>query len=253
MKSPNHSHKIEVKNLKTVLGGKVVHKDVNLTVQEGETMLVIGGSGCGKSVLFKNIVGLLKPESGSIYIDGVDITQTTEKEMMEIRKKFGVLFQGAALFDSMTVKENVGFALKRETELTDNQIDLIVKEKLKQVGLVGVQDMRPSELSGGMQKRVGLARAIAMDPEIILYDEPTTGLDPIMADIINDLILQLQRELKVTSIVVTHDMKSAFKVGNSIAMLHEGTIIFTGTIQEIKQTKNLYIKQFIEGSSDELI
>ncbi len=213
-------------------------------------MLVIGGSGSGKSVLFKNIVGLLSPTDGSIKIDGIDITKISDKQMDQVRKKFGVLFQGAALFDSLTVGENVAFALRRETDLSNRAIRDIVKDKLAQVGLFGVEEMMPSELSGGMQKRVGLARAIAMNPEIILYDEPTTGLDPITADVINDLILQLQEELKVTSLVVTHDMVSAFKVGDRMALLNDGMIIAVGTPDEMGESDNPYVRQFIAGTSE---
>ncbi|MDH4127749.1 MAG: ABC transporter ATP-binding protein [Spirochaetota bacterium] len=250
MKSSNDNYIIQVKHLKTVLNEKVVHRNVNLDVLKGETMLVIGGSGCGKSVLFKIIVGLLQPTEGSIFICGIDITKAKNRQMDEVRKKFGVLFQSAALFDSMTVAENVAFALFRQTTLSSKEIDNIVDEKLDQVGLHGIKHLKPSELSGGMQKRVGLARAIAMNPEIILYDEPTTGLDPIMADIINDLILQLQEQLNVTSIVVTHDMTSAFKVGNRIAMLNDGEIIAVGTTDEIKKSSNPYVYQFVTGNSD---
>ncbi len=240
---------IQIQHVKTVLAGKVVHSDVNLDIRRGETMLVIGGSGCGKSVLFKNIVGLLTPVQGSIQIDGIDITKASDLQMDEVRKKFGVLFQGAALFDSLTIGENVAFPLRRNSDkdLTETEINLIVEEKLQQVGLKGTKNLKPSELSGGMQKRAGLARAIAMNPEIILYDEPTTGLDPIMADIINDLIIQLQEELNVTSIVVTHDMTSAFKVGDRIAMLNDGEIIAVGTPEEMKSSSNPCVKQFISG------
>ncbi|GMT49770.1 MAG: ABC transporter ATP-binding protein [bacterium] len=241
---------IQIQQVKTCLGGKWVHKDVNLDILRGETMLVIGGSGSGKSVLFKNIVGLLTPTAGSIKIDGIDITKISAREMDQVRKKFGVLFQGSALFDSLTVGENVAFALRRETDLSDRSIRDIVKDKLAQVGLFNVEEMMPSELSGGMQKRVGLARAIAMNPEIILYDEPTTGLDPITADVINDLILQLQKELKVTSLVVTHDMVSAFKVGDRMALLNDGMIIAVGTPAEMRKSSDPYVRQFIAGTSE---
>ncbi len=241
---------IQLRHVKTFLGEKWVHRDVNLDIIRGETMLVIGGSGCGKSVLFKNIVGLLTPTSGEIIIDGVDITRTSSKEMNEVRKKFGVLFQGAALFDSLTVGENVAFPLKRNTKLSEKEIHKKVIEKLSQVGLHDIEDYMPSELSGGMQKRVGLARAIIMEPEIILYDEPTTGLDPITADVINDLILQLQKELKVTSLVVTHDMTSAFKVGDRMALLNDGVILAVGSPKEMENSEDPYIKQFVTGTSE---
>ncbi|HEO65570.1 MAG TPA: ABC transporter ATP-binding protein [Spirochaetes bacterium] len=250
MNSSNSDCVIQIQQVKTRLGDRWVHKDVNLEILKGETMLVIGGSGSGKSVLFKNIVGLLKPNDGSIRIDGVDITKISDRQMDQVRKKFGVLFQGAALFDSLTVQENVAFVLKRETDLSDKAIRDVVRDKLAQVGLFGVEEMMPSELSGGMQKRVGLARAIAMNPEIILYDEPTTGLDPITADVINDLILQLQEELKVTSLVVTHDMVSAFKVGDRMALLNDGRIIAVGTPDEMRESEDPYVRQFIAGTSE---
>ena len=252
MKIPmnNQDYAIRIRDVKTFLGDNWVHNGVNLDVVRGETMLVIGGSGSGKSVLFKNIVGLMRPNSGSIEIDGVNICGTKEKAMISVRQKFGVLFQGAALFDSMSVGENVSFAVRRQTSLTEAEIRDLVDEKLGLVGLHGVEDMMPSELSGGMRKRVGLARAIALSPEVILYDEPTTGLDPITADVINDLIIQLQEELKVTSLVVTHDMVSAFKVGDRIALLNDGKIIALGTTSEMRNSDNPYVRQFITGSSE---
>ena len=241
---------IRIKNVKTYLGDRWVHRDVNLDVSRGETMMVIGGSGSGKSVLFKNIVGLMRPNGGVIEIDGVDICGTKEKQMISVRQKFGVLFQGAALFDSMNVGDNVSFAVRRQTSLTEAEIRDLVDEKLARVGLHGIESMMPSELSGGMRKRVGLARAIALNPQMILYDEPTTGLDPITADVINDLIIQLKEELKVTSLVVTHDMVSAFKVGDRIALLNDGEIIATGTTAEMRNSANPYVRQFITGSSE---
>jgi len=210
---------------------------------------VIGGSGSGKSVLIKNIIGLLRPDSGKVIIDGIDITVLKEKELYEVRKKFGMLFQYAALFDSMKVWENVAFALMRHKGIREEKAKEIAIEKLRMVGLVGVEDLMPSELSGGMKKRVGLARAIAHEPEILLYDEPTTGLDPIMADAINDLIIEMRNKLGVTSIAITHDMNSAYKIADRIAMLYNGVIIETGTPEEIRNTENPIVRQFITGSA----
>jgi len=211
----------------------------------GETMVIMGASGTGKSVLLKLIIGLLEPDNGNIWIKDRDITGLSSKEMDEIRKKMGMVFQFAALFDSLTVRENIGFSLSRHTGLSRNKIDEMVAEKLNMVGLPGIEDVMPSDLSGGMKKRVSLARAISMDPEIILYDEPTTGLDPLAADDINNLINKLHEQLKVTSIVVTHDMKSAFFVATRMAMIKDGQIIFTGTPDEIRQADHPWVKEFI--------
>lgn len=240
---------IEVIDLHKSFGNNHVLRGVNLRIEKGESVVVIGGSGSGKSVLIKNIIGLLRPDSGKIIIDGVDITVLKEKELYEVRRKFGMLFQYAALFDSMKVWENVAFALIRQKGMREKEARDIAIEKLRMVGLVGVEDLMPSELSGGMKKRVGLARAIAHEPEILLYDEPTTGLDPIMADAINDLIIEMRNKLKVTSIAITHDMNSAYKIADRIAMLYNGVIIETGTPEEIKNTKNPIVRQFITGSA----
>ena len=220
---------IEIRDLHKSFDEHLVLDQVNLTIQTGETMVIIGRSGCGKSVLLKHVIGLLKPERGSVLIDGIDITRLSGRPLDEIHKKFGMLFQSAALFDSMTVEENVGFALREHALMDEAGIMQRVQECLSLVGLEGVQELHPSELSGGMRKRVGLARAVAMNPEIMLYDEPTTGIDPIMGDIINDLIVALRDRLKVTSVVVTHDMRSAYKVADRIAMLYNNTIIAVGT------------------------
>ena len=225
-------NKIELKNVRKSFGDLLVLKDVNLSVKEGETIVVIGRSGCGKSVMLKHIVGLHKPDSGRIFVDGEDITDLKEHELFRIRKKFGFLFQGSALLDSLTVWENVGLGLIELSAYSLEEIRHTVREKLAMVGMEGTEDYMPADLSGGMKKRVGLARAIVMEPEIVLYDEPTTGLDPIMADSINELIIALTRELSITSIVVTHDMTSAYKVGNRIAMLYDGEIIFDDTSTE---------------------
>jgi phospholipid/cholesterol/gamma-HCH transport system ATP-binding protein len=240
---------IEILNLHKSFGSKKVLRGLDLCVEKGESLVVIGGSGSGKSVLLKLIIGILNPDAGKILIDGVDITALREQEVYNVRKKFGMLFQLAALFDSMSVWENVGFSLLRHGKMKPREVREIAVEKLKLVGLAGVEDLMPSELSGGMKKRVGLARAIAANPEILLYDEPTTGLDPIMADAINDLIIEMKRQLKVTSIAITHDMQSAYKIGDRIAMLYEGVIIGTGTPDEIRNTSNPVVRQFITGSA----
>jgi len=243
---------IEIENLVTILGGKTIHKNVNLSIKKGESSIIIGGSGSGKSVLLKVMVGLIKAYSGKVRLLGHDIVKATDKQLWDIAKDIGVLFQGGALFDSMTINDNVAFLLRRFTNKNENEIKKIVKEKLEQVGLTDVENKMPSEISVGMAKRAGLARAIVLDPKIIFYDEPTTGLDPVMADNINDLILKLQRELNITSIVVTHDMESAYKVGNKISMLYEGGMIFTGTPLEIKKSDNIYVQKFINGDSEGL-
>lgn len=224
-------------------------RGVDLKVEKGESMVVIGGSGSGKSVLIKHIIGILKPDKGRVLIEDIDIATLKEDELYEVRKKFGMLFQGAALFDSLNVWENVGFALMRHKKMGEKEARSLAIEKLRLVGLVGVEDLMPSELSGGMKKRVGLARAIAHEPEILLYDEPTTGLDPIMADAINDLIGEMKKYLSITSIAITHDMNSAYKIADRIAMLYEGKIIEVGTPDEIKNTQNPIVRQFITGSA----
>lgn len=240
---------IEIIGLHKSFGSKQVLNGVDLTIEKGETITIIGRSGEGKSVLIKHIIGLLKPDRGTIRIDGEDIKRFDTSRMVALRKRFGMLFQGAALFDSMTVDENVGLGLREHNIHPESRIRAIVREKLAQVGLQDVEHIKPAELSGGMKKRVGLARAIAMDPEFILYDEPTTGLDPIMADAINDLIIHLKNTLTVTSIAVTHDMVSAYKISDRIAMLYGGKIIMTGTPEEIKGTDSEIVRQFITGSA----
>jgi len=238
---------IEVKNLVKYFGKKWVLKGVNLHIKRGETMVIIGRSGCGKSVLMKHVIGLFRPDGGEVLIDGESMPYDDDKKMNAVRMKMGLLFQGSALFDSLTVGENVGFAYTEHTKKSNDEISLIVKRCLADVGLRDIEELRPSEISGGMQKRVGLARAIAMTPQVMLYDEPTTGLDPIMADAINDLIIELSKKLKVTSIAVTHDMVSAYKIADRIAMLYDGEIIEIGTPEEIQNTKNPYVYQFTRG------
>lgn len=240
---------IEIINLCKSFGDHKVLDNLNLTINTGETTVVIGRSGCGKSVLLKHIIGILKPNSGQVFVDGKDITRLNSKGLNEIRMKFGMLFQGSALFDSLSVWENVGFGMLEHQSKTKSEIMNRVDECLNLVGLGGVENLKPAELSGGMRKRVGLARAICMKPEIILYDEPTTGVDPIMGDAINTLIRELHDKLKVTSIAVTHDMTSAYKIADKIAMLYNGKIITVGKPDEIKNTKDPVVKQFIHGEA----
>lgn len=241
---------IEIRGLKKRLGVKQVLDGVDLDVDTGETVVVVGPSGTGKSVLLKHIVGLIDADSGSILVDGEEVVGRRERELNRMRRSFGMVFQGAALFDSMTVGENVGLALREHTEMGEAEIGRRVTERLEMVGLKGVESMKPASLSGGMRKRVGLARAIAMDPKFILYDEPTTGLDPIMSDVIDQLILNLQHRLSVTSIVVTHDMASAFKIGDRIAMLWGGRIVFSGTPEQMRESGDPMVHQFLTGTSE---
>lgn len=230
--------------------GKPVLRGVDLVIAKGETLVIMGRSGCGKSVLLKHFVGLLTPDSGHIMIDDIDVCNLKRKKLFELRMRFGMVFQSAALFDSQTVGGNVGLALREHTDLPRERIAEICEERLKMVGLGGMQDEWPAELSGGMKKRVGFARAIAMDPQCVLYDEPTTGLDPITADVINKLIIKLADQLNITSVIVTHDLASAYKIADRIAMLHEGKVIFVGTPEEVRNTDDAIVRQFIEGSSE---
>lgn len=241
---------IEIVNLYKQFTGHQVLSGVNLTIRDGETMVIIGRSGCGKSVLLKHIVGLMLPDEGQVIVSGQEISRLHGEILSRLRLKFGMLFQGSALFDSLTVGENVAFALHEHTQLLEERVRERVHECLGLVGLAGIEHLKPAELSGGMRKRVGLARALAMQPKFILYDEPTTGVDPIMADVINRLIKELHDRLKVTGVVVTHDMVSAYKIADRIAMLHEGKIIEVGTPDELRSTSNPVVKQFILGRSD---
>lgn len=241
---------IKFDNVYKAFDGKGVLQGVSLEVAKNESIVIIGQSGCGKSVLLKHINALIKPESGSIYVDGNDVTSMNFNELTEVRKNIGMLFQSAALLDSLTVGENVGLALKECMHLPEKERNEIVAEKLSLVGLSGTEQKYPAELSGGMRKRVGLARAIATSPAILLYDEPTTGLDPITADRINDLIINLHQKLHVTSVTVTHDMTSAYKIGDRIVMLYDGRVEFEGTPEETRNSSNEIVRQFINGQSD---
>jgi len=241
---------IEIRNLQKSFNGKTVLRKIDLDIPKSKTQIIIGRSGSGKSVLLKHIIGLIRPDRGEIFVDGEEICGLGTAELYRVRKKFGMLFQSSALFDSMSVEENIALGVREHRSFSEPEIHRRVAEKLEMVGLPGIQAMRPAELSGGMKKRVGLARALMMEPEFVLYDEPTTGLDPIMADAINDLIIHCTDHLKVTSIVVTHDMVSAYKVGDRISMLHDGEIIFSGTPDEVKHTNDAMVRQFVEGKAE---
>lgn len=243
--------KIALKGVKKAFGKKVVLNGIDLTVTKGESLVIIGGSGSGKSVLLKCILGLVTPDSGSITIDNEEVTQLSIKERQRIMRKFGMLFQGGALFDSLPVWENITFALLQNKMVTKKEAYDLAVEKLKSVGLkADVADLSPAELSGGMQKRVALARAIAANPEIIFFDEPTTGLDPIMADVINELIVKCSNELGATTLTITHDMSSARKIADRITMLYEGNLIWEGAMNEIDNSNNDHVDQFVHGRAE---
>lgn len=238
---------IEIKNLHKKFKEKPVLRGIDLTINRGESLSIIGISGCGKSVLIKHAVGLLFPDEGTVKVEGQNIPDLSEKELFAVRQKFGFLFQGAALFDSMTVGENVALPIvENKYEIKKTDIDKIVEEKLNLVGLSNIQNLKPSELSGGMKKRVGLARALVTNPNYIIYDEPTTGLDPIMSDSIDSLIKELSQKLNVTSIVVTHDMVSVKNVADRVAMIHDGKIYFTGTPEELINSADEVVVNFIK-------
>lgn len=242
--------KIQIRNLYKSFGKKQVLDGVNLDLYKGESLVVIGGSGTGKSVLIKCIQGLLNPDSGSIQIDGIEIVNEDSEVIDSMHSKMGMLFQGGALFDSLTVWENVAFDLIQNRGCSKKKAKIVAIKVLRQVGLgEDIADLYPSELSGGMQKRVGLARAVVTRPEIIFFDEPTTGLDPIMADVINDLIIESAKDLGATTLTITHDMASARKIADKVAMLYQGKIIWYGTVKELDKTDNPYVRQFIRGSS----
>jgi len=242
---------IELRDVYKRFGPVQVLDGVSLKLRGGQTTVIIGESGVGKSVLLKHMVGLLRPDAGEVFFRGRRIDNLPEKELVDVRRRFGFLFQLGALFDSMTAGENVAFPLYEHTDYPPEQIARIVAEKLHMVGLDGIESKKPAELSGGQRKRVALARAIALEPEVILYDEPTTGLDPVRADVINELILKLKRELQVTSVIVTHDMASAYKVADRIVMLHEGRFIADGTPDQIRHSPDPRVQRFIQGRASE--
>jgi phospholipid/cholesterol/gamma-HCH transport system ATP-binding protein len=238
---------VEFRKVSKRFGTQVVLNEIDLQIPEGQSLVIIGASGSGKSVMLKHIVGLLQPDSGEVWFDGQRIDNLPEIQIAKTRVQFGFLFQMGALFDSMNVEDNVAFPLVEHTDKGKQEISQIVGEKLRMVGLPEVRKKMPAELSGGQRKRVALARAIAMNPRMILYDEPTTGLDPIRADIINELIIKLQRELRVTSVVVTHDMHSAFRIADRIVMLHEAKLIFDGTSEQVRQSEVEIVRDFVQG------
>ncbi len=239
---------IALKDIYTSFNGHLVHSGINLCIKEGEIISLIGSSGVGKSVLLKELIGILKPDKGEIFVMDKNIVPLKEEELIEVRKNIGILFQGAALFDSLTVYENIAYPLREHLNLKEKEIKEKIKEKLSLVGLEGVEEKMPEELSGGMKKRVGLARAIAIEPKIILYDEPTTGIDPITAEKINELILSLQSKLGITTIVVTHDLHCVKRVTNRLAMLFDGKIITEGTWNDFENSEFKVIRDFIAGS-----
>jgi phospholipid/cholesterol/gamma-HCH transport system ATP-binding protein len=242
---------IELRHVSKRFGRLVVLDDLSLSIEEGKCLVIIGASGTGKSVLLKHIIGLLQPDAGEVWFDGKRIDNLRERKLTAIRLNFGFLFQSGALFDSMNVIDNVAFPLVEHSKKSRDEVCEIAESKLRQVGLMGSGKKMPSELSGGQRKRVALARAIALDPRVILYDEPTTGLDPIRSDVINELIIKLQRELKVTSIVVTHDMNSAIKIADRIVMLRNGKIVFDGTPTEIQKSQDPIVRRFVIGEAGE--
>ena len=238
---------IELKNIAMEFDGRKILEDINLTVQEKEVLVIIGPSGSGKSTLLRLIIGLTRPSAGEGWVQGSEISRMAEDELNQLRKNMGMVFQYSALFDSMSVGENVAFGLRQHTDLSEKEIEQVVRRKLRMVGLAGREKLMPSELSGGMKKRVSLARAIAVNPQIVLYDEPTAGMDPIMSSTINRLIVSTRRRLGVTSVVVTHDMDSAFSIADRIVMIYQGRIIESGTVEQISQSANPVVQQFIHG------
>lgn len=241
---------ISVKSLVKSFGPRRILNGVSVDVYQGETLVIMGGSGCGKSTFLRHLIGAIRPDSGEVWMFGKNIATASEDEMDQIRKKFGMLFQSGALFDSLTVGENIALPLREHTELDENIIGIVVKMKLELVGLRGFEHLMPSQLSGGMKKRVGLARAIAMDPSIVFYDEPTAGLDPVMTGVVDKLTIDLTKKLNITSVVVTHDMNSVFRIADRIIMLHQGNVLQIGTPDEIKHSKNPLVQQFITGEAE---
>ncbi|MGZ8867440.1 MAG: ABC transporter ATP-binding protein [Thermoanaerobaculia bacterium] len=239
--------KISLQHVYKSFNGKEVLRDLSIDVETGESLVIVGGSGSGKSVTIKHIIGLLQPDKGHVVVDNTDLCCMHPVELNNFRKRFGMAFQEGALFDSMSVFENIAFPLRRHTEMSEDEISGRVEECLNQVHLQGVEKRRPSELSGGMRRRVGFARAISLKPEILLFDEPTTGLDPVISDVIADLIVEMDENLHTTTVTITHDMKVAFKIANRVAMLYRGGIIEEGTPEEFQRSENPIVQQFIEG------
>ena len=242
--------KISLQNISKAFDGKVVLRDMSINVFPGESLVIVGGSGTGKSVTLKHIIGLLQPDSGHVVIDETDLCCLSAVDMNVFRRRFGMAFQEGALFDSMSVFENIAFPLRRHTKMKEAEIRARVSECLEEVHLSGVEKRRPSELSGGMRRRVGFARAISLQPEILLFDEPTTGLDPVISDVIADLIREMDRKLHTTTVTITHDMKVAFKIADRVAMLYQGQIIEQGTPEGFQRSTNPIVQQFIEGRAE---
>jgi phospholipid/cholesterol/gamma-HCH transport system ATP-binding protein len=245
---------IHFHGIKKAFGPKVIYSGLEFAIQRGETVTILGPSGSGKSVMLKMLIGLLEADGGAIYFDGRDVTKMSERELYEVRRRVAYLFQGAALFDSLNVGENVAYGLREQNwnTMSDEEIERRVAQSLESVGLPGIQEMRPSDLSGGMKKRVGLARTLALQPEVLLYDEPTTGLDPINTARINNLIRSIKRALGLTSVVVTHDMGTAFSVSDRIVMIGKGRLGMEGTPEDFRRTQNPYIRDFIDGKAPEV-
>jgi phospholipid/cholesterol/gamma-HCH transport system ATP-binding protein len=245
---------IQFKNVKKAFGAKVVYSQLDLEISKGETITILGPSGSGKSVALKMLIGLLEADSGEILFDGRDVTRMEEKDLYDVRRRVAYLFQGAALFDSLSVGENVAYGLREQNWDTMSEVEILkrVAQSLQMVGLPGIEDMRPSDLSGGMKKRVGLARTLALQPEVVLYDEPTTGLDPINTARINHLIMGIKRALGLTSVVVTHDMGTAFSVSDRIVMLGRGRVVMTGTPDDFRRTQDPFVRDFIDGKAPEV-
>ena len=242
---------ISVRNLSKIFNGRTVLKDINLDVYKGERLIIIGGSGCGKSTLLRCLINVHQPDSGSLKFFGTELVGLKdETKMDEIRKRFGILFQNGALYNSLTVGENVALLIREHSDIAESVIDIMVKVKLELVGLRDFHTLMPSQLSGGMQKRVALARAIALDPEVLFYDEPTSGLDPIMTAVIDELIVELNQKMNMTSVVITHDMASAYRTAHRIVMLYKGEVIIQGTPEEVKNSKDKCVQQFIQGLAD---
>ncbi len=241
---------IGIKNVYKAFDSKEVHTGVTLSIEKGENITVLGGSGSGKSVLLKEITGLLKPDSGDVIVEGQNIVPMDERELVNVRKNIGMLFQGSALFDSLTVEENIAYPLRENASFLENEIKEIVAKNLELVGLPDIEDKMPSDLSGGMKKRVGLARAMAMNPKILLYDEPTTGLDPPNITRINQLIRDMQAQFGITGVIITHDVQSAFEISDRVAFLYHGKIVFTGTVEEAKNTDVEILSDFINAKME---
>lgn len=247
---PDDDVMVALRDVRKSFGPKLVLDGLDLEVRRGESVVIVGGSGTGKSVTLKHIIGLLRPDSGSVRVLGREMTELHGREMNEVRRHFGMSFQEGALFDSMSVFDNVAFPLRRHTRMTQDEIRGRVQECLELVHLEGVDSKRPSELSGGMRRRVGFARAISLEPEVLLFDEPTTGLDPVISDVVADIILEMDDRLQTTTITITHDMKVAFKIADRIAMIHRGRVVESGTPDEFQRSKNPMVQQFIEGRAE---